>query len=74
MTLRLAIVFAWGWNKYGQLGLGTVENQFVPRAVDVEGLCGGEVCVVGVACGWWHSLLMLKAAVQSASGEVKQFG
>ena len=59
-------VFSWGWNKYGQLGLGTMENQHLPQAVAVDGV------VVEVACGWWHSLLMVTAAVQSAPGEVEQ--
>ncbi|KAM7270892.1 hypothetical protein ACFE04_030106 [Oxalis oulophora] len=46
-------VFCWGWNKYGQLGLGDVIDRNIPSQVPVEG------CVPkNVACGWWHTLLL----------------
>ncbi|KAK7290064.1 hypothetical protein RIF29_04217 [Crotalaria pallida] len=46
-------VFCWGWNKYGQLGLGDVIDRNIPSEVIIEG------CVTkNVACGWWHTLLL----------------
>ncbi|CAM8954917.1 unnamed protein product [Rhodiola kirilowii] len=46
-------VFCWGWNKYGQLGLGDVVDRSIPTQVKIEG------CVAkNVACGWWHTLLL----------------
>ncbi|KAL3523858.1 hypothetical protein ACH5RR_016692 [Cinchona calisaya] len=46
-------VFCWGWNKYGQLGLGDVIDRNIPSQVAIEG------CVPkNVACGWWHTLLL----------------
>ncbi|KAI4299522.1 hypothetical protein L6164_032974 [Bauhinia variegata] len=49
-------VFCWGWNKYGQLGLGDVIDRNIPSEVTVEG------CVPkNVACGWWHTLLLAES-------------
>ncbi|XP_021813802.1 ultraviolet-B receptor UVR8-like isoform X1 [Prunus avium] len=46
-------VFGWGWNKYGQLGLGDVIDRNIPAQVTIDG------CVPkNVACGWWHTLLL----------------
>ncbi|KAK9913604.1 hypothetical protein M0R45_037415 [Rubus argutus] len=48
-----AKVFGWGWNKYGQLGLGDVIDRNIPAQVIIDG------CVPkNVACGWWHTLLL----------------
>ncbi|XP_004307465.1 PREDICTED: ultraviolet-B receptor UVR8 [Fragaria vesca subsp. vesca] len=48
-----AKVFGWGWNKYGQLGLGDVIDRNIPAQVMIDG------CVPkNVACGWWHTLLL----------------
>ena len=46
-------VFAWGWNKYGQLGLGDTSNRVLPQQLNTE------ACVFDFECGWWHSVLML---------------
>lgn len=49
-------VFCWGWNKYGQLGLGDVIDRNIPAQVKVEG------CVAkNIACGWWHTLLLAES-------------
>ncbi|XP_061336383.1 ultraviolet-B receptor UVR8-like isoform X1 [Gastrolobium bilobum] len=49
-------VFCWGWNKYGQLGLGDVVDRNIPSEVTMEG------CVAkNVACGWWHTLLLAES-------------
>ncbi|KAK3231567.1 hypothetical protein Dsin_003448 [Dipteronia sinensis] len=49
-------VFCWGWNKYGQLGLGDVIDRNAPCQVTIEG------CVPkNVACGWWHTLLLAES-------------
>ena len=49
--------YTWGWNKYGQLGLGSFTNQALPHAVQIDD------SVLEVACGWWHSMLMANSAV-----------
>ncbi|MCL7033732.1 hypothetical protein MKW94_018593 [Papaver nudicaule] len=46
-------VFCWGWNKYGQLGLGDVIDRNVPSEVPLDGLVPRNV-----ACGWWHTLVL----------------
>ncbi|KAL3521135.1 hypothetical protein ACH5RR_019284 [Cinchona calisaya] len=49
-------VFCWGWNKYGQLGLGDVIDRNIPSQVAIEG------CIPkNVACGWWHTLLLTES-------------
>ncbi|XP_015876568.2 ultraviolet-B receptor UVR8 isoform X1 [Ziziphus jujuba] len=48
-----AKVFCWGWNKYGQLGLGDVIDRNIPSQVVIEGGIPRNV-----ACGWWHTLLL----------------
>ncbi|XP_047152230.1 ultraviolet-B receptor UVR8-like isoform X1 [Vigna umbellata] len=49
-------VFCWGWNKYGQLGLGDVVDRNVPSEVTIEGFVPKSV-----ACGWWHTLLLAES-------------
>ncbi|XP_035839387.1 ultraviolet-B receptor UVR8 [Helianthus annuus] len=46
-------VFCWGWNKYGQLGLGDVVDRNVPSQVELDGYVPRAV-----ACGWWHTLVL----------------
>ncbi|GLT89084.1 hypothetical protein SLE2022_070840 [Rubroshorea leprosula] len=46
-------IFSWGWNKYGQLGLGDVVDRNIPSQVTIEG-----VSIKNIACGWWHTLLL----------------
>ncbi|KAJ9180675.1 hypothetical protein P3X46_008888 [Hevea brasiliensis] len=46
-------VYSWGWNKYGQLGLGDSIERNIPSRVPIEG-CQPK----NVACGWWHTLLL----------------
>ena len=43
-------LFAWGYNKYGQLGLGNDQNQFSPIAVP------GMTNVATIAAGYSHTL------------------
>ncbi|GAV70319.1 RCC1 domain-containing protein/RCC1_2 domain-containing protein [Cephalotus follicularis] len=51
-----AKVFCWGWNKYGQLGLGDIIDRNIPSQVPIEG------CVPkNIACGWWHTLLLAES-------------
>ncbi|XP_024357886.1 ultraviolet-B receptor UVR8 isoform X3 [Physcomitrium patens] len=45
-------IFAWGWNKYGQLGLGDNNNRDLPVQVTMND--GGRAA--NIACGWWHTL------------------
>ncbi|KAI8014835.1 Ultraviolet-B receptor UVR8 [Camellia lanceoleosa] len=46
-------VHCWGWNKYGQLGLGDSIDRNVPSQVPIEGCLPKSL-----ACGWWHTLLL----------------
>ncbi|KAK7256789.1 hypothetical protein RIF29_30273 [Crotalaria pallida] len=46
-------LFTWGWNKYGQLGLGDSVDRNIPGHVSITG-CQPR----NVACGWWHTLLV----------------
>ncbi|XP_077217335.1 PH, RCC1 and FYVE domains-containing protein 1-like isoform X2 [Tasmannia lanceolata] len=49
-------VFCWGWNKYGQLGLGDVVDRSIPSQVPIDG------CILkNVSCGWWHTLLLAES-------------
>uniref|UniRef100_A0A1J3FDA4 Ultraviolet-B receptor UVR8 n=1 Tax=Noccaea caerulescens TaxID=107243 RepID=A0A1J3FDA4_NOCCA len=46
-------LLCWGWNKYGQLGLGDTIDRNIPTQVQLD------VCRLRkVACGWWHTLLL----------------
>ncbi|PIA60479.1 hypothetical protein AQUCO_00300167v1 [Aquilegia coerulea] len=49
-------VFCWGWNKYGQLGLGDVIDRNVPSQVPMDGRLPKNV-----ACGWWHTLVLAES-------------
>ncbi|XP_024027320.1 ultraviolet-B receptor UVR8 isoform X1 [Morus notabilis] len=49
-------VFCWGWNKYGQLGLGDVIDRNTPSEVVIAGCVPKKV-----ACGWWHTLLLAES-------------
>ncbi|XP_058109498.1 ultraviolet-B receptor UVR8-like isoform X2 [Magnolia sinica] len=46
-------VFCWGWNKYGQLGLGDMIDRNTPSQVPLD-----DVLPTKVACGWWHTLAL----------------
>ncbi|KAL1194946.1 Ultraviolet-B receptor UVR8 [Cardamine amara subsp. amara] len=46
-------VFCWGWNKYGQLGLGDVIDRNSPSEVRIK-----DCLPKNIACGWWHTLLL----------------
>ena len=55
--------YAWGWNKWGQLGIGRQGDVCVP--VEVEGL---QQPISLLACGWRHTLAL------TASGELYSWG
>ncbi|WCJ28344.1 Regulator of chromosome condensation (RCC1) family protein [Euphorbia peplus] len=50
-------IYSWGWNKYGQLGLGDSIDRNIPSQVPIEA-CKPK----NVACGWWHTLLLADPA------------
>ncbi|CAN5163209.1 hypothetical protein BH11PSE11_BH11PSE11_17890 [soil metagenome] len=45
-------VWAWGWNAYGQLGIGSLDNSKVP--VQVAGL----QAITSIATGYFHSMVL----------------
>lgn len=51
-------LYAWGWNKFGQLGLGSNEDVNAPQVVG--GALEGEV-VSSVSCGWRHTLTVTQS-------------
>ncbi|KAJ3668937.1 hypothetical protein LUZ60_010887 [Juncus effusus] len=50
------VVFCWGWNKYGQLGLGDAIDRNVPSQVQIE-----SHRPLNVSCGWWHTLVLAES-------------
>ena len=51
------IVYAWGFNNFGQLGNGTSINSVVPVAVDRSGVLSGKI-ITAIACGTYYSLVL----------------
>ncbi|KAK1320419.1 Ultraviolet-B receptor UVR8 [Acorus calamus] len=48
--------FCWGWNKYGQLGLGDAIDRSTPCQVPID------ACLPkNITCGWWHTLVLAEA-------------
>jgi len=50
-------LFAWGYNSFGQLGDGSINQRDAPVAVDTTGLLAGKA-IVAVAGGFEHSLAL----------------
>lgn len=46
-------IFSWGWNKYGQLGLGDTVDRNIPALVPLK-----DHRPRNVTCGWWHTLAL----------------
>ncbi|XP_065336812.1 RCC1 and BTB domain-containing protein 1-like [Cloeon dipterum] len=61
-------VYAFGWNWYGQLGLGTKDNQSLPQRVG--GLLHGTI-VTSVACQKVSSFALLQSGKICAWGNLK---
>ncbi|XP_023544144.1 ultraviolet-B receptor UVR8-like [Cucurbita pepo subsp. pepo] len=49
-------LFSWGWNKYGQLGLGDSIDRNIPSKVPIDGCLPQNI-----VCGWWHTLMLAEA-------------
>ncbi|XP_077238918.1 ultraviolet-B receptor UVR8-like isoform X2 [Tasmannia lanceolata] len=49
-------LFCWGWNKYGQLGLGDVVDRSIPSEVPID-----DCILKNVSCGWWHTLVLAES-------------
>ncbi|XP_039144638.1 ultraviolet-B receptor UVR8-like isoform X8 [Dioscorea cayenensis subsp. rotundata] len=49
-------VFCWGWNKYGQLGLGDAIDRNIPAIVQME-----TCCAINISCGWWHTSVLAES-------------
>ncbi|KAA8518943.1 hypothetical protein F0562_016283 [Nyssa sinensis] len=51
-------VYCWGWNKYGQLGLGDTIDRNVPSQVPID-----DCLAKTISCGWWHTLLLAETTI-----------
>ncbi|KAL8508999.1 hypothetical protein ACS0TY_016260 [Phlomoides rotata] len=49
-------ILSWGWNKYGQLGVGDTVDRNTPAQVPLD-----DYIPKSIACGWWHTLLLCEA-------------
>ncbi|CAI5507255.1 unnamed protein product [Closterium sp. Naga37s-1] len=47
------VVYAWGWNRFGQVGVGNSEDQCSPQRIESI-----SERVVAVACGWRHTVVL----------------
>jgi alpha-tubulin suppressor-like RCC1 family protein len=56
-------VYAWGWNEYGQLGLGDTEDRLTPTKVE------GLPRVKAVAAGYDHFLALTESGEVYACGD-----
>ena len=59
-------VYAWGWNKFGQLGIGRAEDPCTP--VRVDALSGPDAEMARISCGWKHTLLVSTSGAFYATG------
>ena len=59
-------LFAWGWNKFGQLGLGRSEDPCVP--VKVDALSDSGASLDRVSCGWKHTIAVTTDGCFYATG------
>ncbi|CAI5480586.1 unnamed protein product [Closterium sp. Yama58-4] len=57
------VVYAWGWNRFGQVGVGNSEDQCSPQRIESI-----SERVVAVACGWRHTVVL------SEGGNVYSWG
>ena len=48
-------VWTWGWNGYGQLGLGDTVSRDVPTRVTAR-----FTDVLAVHCGYWNTVIVAK--------------
>ena len=58
VTTRKELI-SWGWNAYGQLGVGDIETRATPTRVAVPAGRKAEA----VACGRWHTVVGVDAVV-----------
>lgn len=49
-------LFTWGWGVHGQLGLGDIEDEFVPRRVLDREMC--REMVIKVEAGYAHTMAL----------------
>jgi alpha-tubulin suppressor-like RCC1 family protein len=49
-------VFTWGWNEYGQLGLGDNVSRDSPTSVEL--FSNGGIRITDVFAGWWNTLFV----------------
>lgn len=67
MLSNLGRVWSWGWNKWGQLGVGSTLNRFKPTMVINQKL---KACTAffKISAGWRHSLALSESREISAWG------
>jgi alpha-tubulin suppressor-like RCC1 family protein len=61
-------VYSWGWNKFGQLGIGNTVHSNEPKFVAVIDKNKSNVFIEKISCGLEHSLLL------SSDGFIYAFG
>ena len=54
--------YSWGWNSYGQLGLGDEQSRSIPTEVKRH-----DYRFTDVAGGRWHSAFKCQVIIPSAS-------
>ncbi len=57
-------VYSWGYNIYGQLGIGNITNQNTPQKI----LLNNNQIIKSICCGYAHSLLL------TTDGDIYAFG
>jgi alpha-tubulin suppressor-like RCC1 family protein len=57
------IAFSWGYNKYGQLGIGSTVNSYRPKIIQLN-----NSSIIKISCGQKHSFLL------SSDGYIYVFG
>ncbi|CAI5966293.1 unnamed protein product, partial [Closterium sp. NIES-65] len=62
------VVYAWGWNRFGQVGVGNSEDQCSPQRIESI-----SERVVAVACGWRHTVVLSEGGNVFSWGRAHQW-
>jgi hypothetical protein len=56
-------VYSWGYNEFGQLGIGNTKNSNTPKQIEMK-----DIIIDKITCGAYHSLLLTNMGVIYAFG------